>query len=70
MSEETILRRACWMLNEVRHELDTAINCMMNGRNIEAGIRLEAARYKARDFEIELGAQRLNALSDEEEVSE
>lgn len=70
MSEETAFNQAIRMMHVVRTELDRAIECMMIGKNIEGGIHLEAARSKARDYEIELLDRKRSALSDEEEVSE
>jgi len=69
MSEDTAYNRAIRMMSAVRSELDRAIDCMMIGKNIEAGIHLEAARFRARDYEIELHDRKKSALSDEE-VSE
>lgn len=68
MSEDTAYNRAIRMMSAVRSELDRAIDCMMIGKNIEGGIHLEAARNKARDYEIELHDRKRSALSDEEEV--
>lgn len=70
MSEDTAYNRAIRMMSAVRDELDRAIDCMMIGKNIEAGIHLEAARNRARNYEIELHDRKRSALSDEEEVSE
>lgn len=67
MSEETAYNQALRMMHAVRTELDRAIECMMIGKNIEGGIHLEAARNKARDYEIELHNKKKSALSDEEE---
>lgn len=69
MSENAAYNHALQLMHSVRTELDRAINCMMNGRNIEAGICLETARYKARDYELELAGLEQSSLSDEE-VSE
>lgn len=70
MSEDTAYNRAIWMIHNLRTLLDKAVGCMMMGKEIEGGIHLEAARYKARDYEIELQERKQSALSDEEEVSE
>ncbi len=70
MSEDTAYNRAIWMIHNLRAELDKAYGCIMMGKDIEGGIHLEATRYKARDYEIELQERKRSALSDEEEVSE